>query len=512
MTWHDQLQVLSAFASSSETARRRTLLVGRITPPDLAPIRRLKFAPVPVVEPDRYPWENLSFEGGGCKGYAYIGALATLEAEGIYPRQIRRVVGTSVGSLIAMVAAVGAPTDYILAKFPTDLKTFIMDAPGGRPGSVVNVVRTHGMHPGLRAYEYLGDILQETAGSADITFRQLHERFGRELCVPVTNITRMMTEYCHPKTTPHMPVRVAVRMSMSLPILLQPVLLAPTGDPSAELDAYVDGGLLCNNPIHAFDGWWLSMAPEDAFLHRLRPFDRVQEHYPRSSRFSPLNDQTLGFTLFAEDKPDISESWVRPGGEAPTRPNTQAARRVSAVEREHAERRNSRELRKLLDILDQFDRDDNGSISLPELQQALIEGGLEDNEIRDLLGTADPRALFRQMSLGESDQMEYQDLLDLLESRHLGVTAQLVGFPARPPRTAGDYAHNLLDAVSRELTRANHDPADRVRTVPINTDYVSTQSFGLVQADLDFLVESGRRATAAFLTEWEELNPSQTPS
>ena len=46
---------------------------------------------------------------------------------------------------------------------------------------------------------------------------QVKERFDRELCVVVTNLNQMSTEYCHPKTTPDMAVRMAVRMSMAIP-------------------------------------------------------------------------------------------------------------------------------------------------------------------------------------------------------------------------------------------------------------------------------------------------------
>ena len=48
----------------------------------------LKHQPVPPADSSdgsRYPWQNLSFEGGGAKGYAYIGAIQALEKAGIYP-------------------------------------------------------------------------------------------------------------------------------------------------------------------------------------------------------------------------------------------------------------------------------------------------------------------------------------------------------------------------------------------------------------------------------------------
>lgn len=47
---------------------------------------------------------------------------------------------------------------------------------------------------------------------------QLYKKFTHfELCVIVTNLNRMSTEHCHVKTTPNMPVRVAVKMSISIP-------------------------------------------------------------------------------------------------------------------------------------------------------------------------------------------------------------------------------------------------------------------------------------------------------
>ena len=41
--------------------------------------------------------------------------------------------------------------------------------------------------------------------------------FGKELCVVVTNLSQMTVEYCHAKTTPDMPVRLAIKMSMATP-------------------------------------------------------------------------------------------------------------------------------------------------------------------------------------------------------------------------------------------------------------------------------------------------------
>ena len=46
---------------------------------------------------------------------------------------------------------------------------------------------------------------------------QVYDKYDCELCLVITNINAMMSEYCHPKTTPDMTILSAVRMSMSFP-------------------------------------------------------------------------------------------------------------------------------------------------------------------------------------------------------------------------------------------------------------------------------------------------------
>lgn len=445
--------------------------------------------------------ENLSFEGGGAKGYAYIGALQTLEEQGLYPGAILRTAGTSVGSLFALLAATGCSTSYMIDKVPADFESLAKDGGGGRFGSFARAARRRGMHPGAQLYEFLGTILDDTTGSADCTFAQLKERCGRELCVPVTNVTRMMTEFCHVKTTPNMPVRVAVRMSMSLPVLLQPVnlLFGASRVAHREPEVYVDGGLLCNNPTHVYDGWWLSMHPDDAFLRRLSPLERASEHYPRASRFHPPSPRTLGFTLFAGDENDITRSWVVPGTTLPARPDTPAARRATQRELDVAATRGLQEpVQRVLDALDRSDVNRDGRIGEAELAAALAS--VDGADVSSVFGTDGIRDVFARLDADASGAVEFGEILAHVESIGLDVTTQLVGFPAKPPRNTVEFALNMLEAVNRDLARTAQGLGDRDRTVPINTDYVGTTTFDLEQPDLDFLVDTGRRHTLAVLT------------
>lgn len=55
------------------------------------------------------------------------------------------------------------------------------------------------------------------SNAISVSFFKLYEKTGKELCVVVTNLNHMTEEYCHVKTTPDMPIRLAVRMSMAIP-------------------------------------------------------------------------------------------------------------------------------------------------------------------------------------------------------------------------------------------------------------------------------------------------------
>lgn len=78
------------------------------------------------------------------------------------------------------------------------------------------------MNPGNALFRYLGLMFYKYVGNADVTFRELYDAYGVELAICVTNVTRASSELLHVKTSPNYPIRKAVRMSMSLPIIIQP--------------------------------------------------------------------------------------------------------------------------------------------------------------------------------------------------------------------------------------------------------------------------------------------------
>jgi hypothetical protein len=480
--------------------------ISQVGPRELPPISTLARPPErPAREPHpRLPYENLVFEGGGAKGITYVGALEVLEQEGLYPRHVLRVAGTSSGSFLAAMVAVGTPASELRRLlFETDFEAVMQDARFGWLSRAYNFVTVYGLNPGSALLDFLGQRLRESTGSEDVTFAQVLERCGRELCVPVTNLTRMCTEYCHPKTTPDMPVRLAVGMSMSLPVLMVPYRIVRSKDANGPADLYTDGGLLCNYPVHAFDGWWLSMAREDTFLQRLRPLERVSELVHDAVRFRPRNPRTLGFTVFDDlELGDATEWWMTDDMRPPDRPDTALARARAAEEAALRERTAVRSrldgaTQRLLDALARVDASGDGQISPAEAAALFGAGGLSEADAQILFDTTDPESVFRAMDHNANGRIAYDEILRYVDVRHVDLTAHL-GLAHAEPKSMTGFVSTVFNTLLMHLRRVSLVPEDRDRTVPIDSDYVSTTDFALEPADREFLLESGRRATRAF--------------
>lgn len=253
-----------------------------------------------------YPFENLVFEGGGNKGVAYVGALMVLNKLGILTK-VKRLSGASAGAMLAALVSVGFTEDEILDFLGEDCERTFLDHKWGYFSLLPNLINLYGWNPGTKIYNWFGDVLGKKTGNPDITFMEVYKKYGKELCVVVTNVNHMAVEYCHPKTTPHMPIRMSLRMSMSIPGMFCPPRYAIE---KGEEKCYVDGGLLCNYPIHCFDGWWLSMHRNDTFLTRLRPLNNMQKFFDKSARFGTYNKQTLGFLLYSADESEIMRTHL----------------------------------------------------------------------------------------------------------------------------------------------------------------------------------------------------------
>lgn len=205
---------------------------------------------------------DLVFEGGGIKGIALVGAYSVLEEQGYRPQNM---AGTSAGAIVAVLLAAGysaAELKQITLDF--DFTRLMDEGPEDKipiVGAPLSILLDQGIYEGkylvtqmeqhLRAkgVRTFGDLVRPESGSdllrryaVQIIASDLTER--RLLVLPrdarLLGVEPDALEVSH-----------AVRMSMSIPIVFEPVRHR---DPATRKEhLIVDGGLLSNYPVWIFD-------------------------------------------------------------------------------------------------------------------------------------------------------------------------------------------------------------------------------------------------------------------
>lgn len=240
---------------------------------------------------------DIVFSGGGAKSIAQVGALKELEDQGI---SYRRVVGTSSGSIMALMVASGYSADemvaaitertpdgkIILAKFmdvPQSfddetvresllfaffehfLDTFLpLDTADALDESIMHKALEHqalreafsfiefgGVYAGEEFLTWLDEKLDADGRDySQLTLGEFHEETGNDLTAIITDVTDHKMLIINHRTAPDLPVAWLIRMSMSIPFVYNHVAWQPEwgtylGDDISGHDI-VDGGLGSN--------------------------------------------------------------------------------------------------------------------------------------------------------------------------------------------------------------------------------------------------------------------------
>lgn len=222
-------------------------------------------------------FENLCFEGGGVRGYAYIGVIKALQDEGILS-QTKRYAGTSVGALFALLLAANFTVDEIIDV--KDKLDFSSLKPGWFLSMIYYVWNTFGVHPSTELENNFRSILKQKV-DPDVTFKQLYDLTQKELVVVTCCLNRKQPVYFHYKTFPNVKVMDAVMASISVPFVFQPKICTFLGTE----DYYVDGGVVDNYPIWVFND--LDALYNDQ-LYKVEKDD--------------INKKTLGFKLLCPEE------------------------------------------------------------------------------------------------------------------------------------------------------------------------------------------------------------------
>ncbi len=197
---------------------------------------------------------DLVFEGGGVKGIGLVGAYSVIEQHYVPAN----VAGTSAGAIVgAMVAAGYTAAEMKKIMDELDYNRFKDKGKIDRIpvfGPLVSLLSEKGIYEGDFVEQFVRDLLRDKKVH---TFGDLiakgyeEERYKYRLNVIAADITNERLVVlpqglrAYGLDPDRFDVAKAVRMSMSIPIFFEPVVIAKT--------YFVDGGLLSNFPIWLFD-------------------------------------------------------------------------------------------------------------------------------------------------------------------------------------------------------------------------------------------------------------------
>lgn len=173
------------------------------------------------------------FQGGGVKGIALVGALQVAEEQGV---SFEGVGGASAGAIVAALYAAGYTAAEMRLIFEAINFDEMLDGVGF---ARLALGKRLGLYRGRKFQRWLHGLLLRKGVR---TFSDCK----RNLRIVATDLTERTLVTLDMQTHPSMEVAEAIRMSMSIPFVFEPVQMGRS--------LMVDGGVLSNFPLSLFDG------------------------------------------------------------------------------------------------------------------------------------------------------------------------------------------------------------------------------------------------------------------
>jgi NTE family protein len=174
---------------------------------------------------------TLCFSSGSIYGFSFIGALKYLvDEEFINLDNIKILVGTSVGSIVAFLLAIEYTIDEIINFINNNDFTEIEPI-----SDIENIFINYGLDYGTNIMNVIIRLLNDKLDIIDITFNELYNKTNKKLIIIGTNYTTGKEKIFSYENTPNMSIVTVIRISISIPFIFTPVLF--------ENEYYIDGAI-----------------------------------------------------------------------------------------------------------------------------------------------------------------------------------------------------------------------------------------------------------------------------
>ena len=179
----------------------------------------------------------LVLSGGGTKGIAHIGISKCLDKLCML-KDIEIFVGTSIGAFISCMLYIGYT--------PKEIKAFSMKLNYNliKDSDFSSFIENYGLDDGSKLEYVIKTVINKKFGRDNITLIELFNITKKKFISVTTCVNTGNTHYIDYTNNPNIPLYLAVKMSLSIPLLFCPV--------KYNGNFYVDGGSTCNYPIDLF--------------------------------------------------------------------------------------------------------------------------------------------------------------------------------------------------------------------------------------------------------------------
>jgi NTE family protein len=231
--------------------------------------------------------ENIVFEGAGIRGIAYSGAINQLEQIGLL-KYVKRVGGTSAGAITALLLTLGYSSGEIATIINSTSFEKFNDGHFILFGGINRLRKYYGWYRGREFEKWLAQLIENKTGNSEISFLELHQKGAKDLYVTGTCLNKQKLIVFSFENYPHMKVKDAVRISMSIPLYFEAVFIDSAGKvithPKQKkgLDIMLDGGFIANFPIKIFDS--------SRYMNNT------------DSNFFTINPHTIGFRIDSDEQ------------------------------------------------------------------------------------------------------------------------------------------------------------------------------------------------------------------
>lgn len=179
-------------------------------------------------------YTTLCLSGGGVNGLNILGSIKYLtDTSIIKPKLLTTFIGTSVGSIICVLLSIG----YEINELIRAIYNIDFDKTEIEP-DIDNLLENMGINDGKEIMDIVELLIYEKIKRKDITFKEHYDLTNKTIKLIAVNYNRMEETIFSHITTPDMSVLVAIRMSISIPLIFTPVLYKD--------ELYIDGFIINN--------------------------------------------------------------------------------------------------------------------------------------------------------------------------------------------------------------------------------------------------------------------------